>query len=244
MALSGLYGVSLIGGGLLGFESLLPNVTTYVLRSLEDSQAMARREVREISVKITANPQDFNAFMRRSRMYVILKQYDLALADANAAIRLRPEDPSAYRRRSWIRSKAGDRLGAKQDEARADTLSQTQQLHLFTQKIQANPRDHAAYNARAHIHHIRHDYANALADYNRALALSPMNAITYRHRAALYEQMQNYPAAIADLNRAIALEPNESLTYYQRAEVKRKVGDIQGAIADEQQYQQLSKIPH
>ncbi|QWB24973.1 MULTISPECIES: tetratricopeptide repeat protein [Streptomyces] len=53
-------------------------------------------------------------------------------------------------------------------------------------------------------------YTDALAEYDRAVALDPDLAVAYRYRAGIRGDLGDHDAAIADLDRAVALEPNHA----------------------------------
>ncbi|MGW0862305.1 tetratricopeptide repeat protein [Streptomyces sp. NPDC002611] len=53
-------------------------------------------------------------------------------------------------------------------------------------------------------------YTDALAEYDRAVALDPELAVAYRYRAGIRGDLGDHDAAIADLDRAVALEPNHA----------------------------------
>ncbi|MFB7932829.1 tetratricopeptide repeat protein [Streptomyces sp. NPDC056039] len=53
-------------------------------------------------------------------------------------------------------------------------------------------------------------YSDALAEYDRAVALDPELAVAYRYRAGIRGDLGDHDAAIADLDRAVALEPNHA----------------------------------
>lgn len=56
----------------------------------------------------------------------------------------------------------------------------------------------------------------ALADFDKALALSPSNAYIYYNRANLHAMRKDYAAAVAGYTRAIELDPRLAEAYYNR----------------------------
>ena len=76
------------------------------------------------------------------------------------------------------------------------------------------------------------DYAEAIANFDRAIALDPDNAETYHRRGIAKDGQGDYAAAIADFDHAIALAPDDGDIYHNRGVSKAEQGDYAGAIAD------------
>ncbi|WP_230528695.1 tetratricopeptide repeat protein [Streptomyces coeruleorubidus] len=75
-------------------------------------------------------------------------------------------------------------------------------------------------------------YAQALAEYDRAVALDPELAVAYRHRAGIRGELGDHDAAIADLDRAVALEPDNSWYVALRGEHHRLARHDAEAVRD------------
>ena len=56
----------------------------------------------------------------------------------------------------------------------------------------------------------------ALADFDKALSLTPGNAYIYYNRANLHAMRKDYAAAVADYTRAIEIDPRLAEAYYNR----------------------------
>ena len=77
------------------------------------------------------------------------------------------------------------------------------------------------------------DIDGAIADFSRAISISPANGGYYLTRASAKGKYRDYVGAIADYTAAIKLMPEDKDSIYIfRAEMKEKSGDIGGAIAD------------
>ncbi|PSB55374.1 tetratricopeptide repeat-containing S1 family peptidase [Chamaesiphon polymorphus] len=77
------------------------------------------------------------------------------------------------------------------------------------------------------------DYRGALADYDRAIALKPKDAIAYNYRGVLKVKIQDFEGGLADYNRAIQIDANYGEAYSNRGNLKaNKLKDLQGAMAD------------
>ncbi len=81
--------------------------------------------------------------------------------------------------------------------------------------------------------------AQALADYNQSLKLTP-DAEIYRQRATLYTQMHYPTQAIADLDQVIQRQPQNPCGYYDRAQIYLRVANYPAAISDANQLIKLN----
>ena len=140
--------------------------------------------------------------------------YDQAIADYDAALRLAPKFADALYNRATAWANKGD-----PDRAIAD----------FDAALRLNPKDPAALGGRAVELTVKGDYTRAIADYDAALRLDPKaaTAVFGRGRARFYNG--DYGRAVSDLEQALKLEPNSytSLWLY----LARKRGNV--ANADE-----------
>ncbi|MFE9766083.1 BREX system ATP-binding domain-containing protein [Streptomyces sp. NPDC005808] len=75
-------------------------------------------------------------------------------------------------------------------------------------------------------------YEQAMAEYDRAVALDPELARAYRGRALSRDMLGDHEAAIADLDRAVALAPNHAGTVAARGEHHRRQGHDREAVRD------------
>ena len=76
------------------------------------------------------------------------------------------------------------------------------------------------------------DTHGAIADYDRAIDLSPEFVDAYCNRGFAKVMLGDHDGAIADCDRAIALNPDYAEAYFFRGFAKRGLGDYRGAIAD------------
>jgi tetratricopeptide (TPR) repeat protein len=68
------------------------------------------------------------------------------------------------------------------------------------------------------------DYAAALADFTRAVALQPEDGDNHYSRGRTHYQLQDYAAALADLTRAVALQPEDGYSHLWRGVVLAALG--------------------
>jgi tetratricopeptide (TPR) repeat protein len=91
------------------------------------------------------------------------------------------------------------------------------------------------YGVQARLAEMNGKYDDAIALYDKALALDPKDAISYNARGNLKkEYKEDFKGAIADYDKAIALKPANdiALIYANRGDAKQRSGDLDGAIAD------------
>ncbi|MDR2658786.1 MAG: tetratricopeptide repeat protein [Spirochaetaceae bacterium] len=144
-------------------------------------------------------------------------EYDKVIADFTQAIKLVPDDATAYAERGDAYMNKGD-----YDRAIAD----------YTHAIKLDPNDVNAYNGRGLAYRSKGDYNRAIADYNRAIKLNPNDAVAYSNRGGAYYSKDDNDSAIADYTHAIKLDPNGAVTYNNRGLAYRSKGDYNRAIAD------------
>jgi WD40 repeat protein/tetratricopeptide (TPR) repeat protein len=85
----------------------------------------------------------------------------------------------------------------------------------------------------------KHDYDNAIADFNEAIKLDPKYAQAYQNRGDAFAAKNDYTRAIADYTEAIALDPKNFDAYKGRGNAYFNKGDSDRAIVDYTQAIQL-----
>lgn len=189
-----------------------------------------------------------------SRGTALLNQRDCdgALADFDAAVRLRPTDPSYHGGRGLVffsckkdfRQAAaafGEVIRLSPRNAAAWDIRGTSRRYLGdldgsvadeTAAIRLQPGFGMYYGNRAVTWTEKGDPARALADFNRNVALEPNVAAIFNNRGLFLLQRQQLDQAIADFTEAIRLDPKYSKPYANRAEAWRQKGDLDRSLAD------------
>ena len=99
------------------------------------------------------------------------------------------------------------------------------------------------YITRGWAYEAQHDNDNAIADYNRAIELTPRDPIAYFKRGTANFGKHDYDQAIADYDQALSFGPNreyEILAYHNRGIAYAAKQDYGHAIADFDHTIQLS----
>ncbi len=133
------------------------------------------------------------------------------------AIRLDPEDATAYNNRGIARSDKGDLDGALTD---------------YDEAIRLDPKDALAYNNRGIARSDKGDLDGALTDYDEAIRLDPEYALAYNNRGIARKAKGDLDGALADYDEAIRLNPEYATAYNNRGIARSDKGDLDGALAD------------
>ena len=75
------------------------------------------------------------------------------------------------------------------------------------------------------------DYVGAIADFDRAILLDPMNADLYVRRAKMAERLGKTDEALRDLRFALDLKPDAKRTWMYLGDIHKAVGNLQSSLA-------------
>lgn len=107
-----------------------------------------------------------------------------------------------------------------------------QQVILFTQAIEKDPKYILAYHRRADAYKELKQYKKALADYNTIISMSPKDPFKYYARGLLYLEQKNYITAEQDFTSAIKLKNDYEDFYYYRAICLMELNKFNQALKD------------
>jgi tetratricopeptide (TPR) repeat protein len=177
--------------------------------------------------------------------------YDRAIEDNNEALRLKPDDPDAFRSRGLTYLGKADYDHAIQDFGEALRLRPDYvdafndrgitNLHKgdydravadFNEALRLKPDNNHALNNRGQALVALKEYDKAVADLDEAIRLDPKLANSYAHRARAYLAKGGTARALADAEEAIRLDPKYAGGFLARGEVKENSGDTRGALDD------------
>lgn len=77
------------------------------------------------------------------------------------------------------------------------------------------------------------NFDEAIAAFDRAIAVAPDLSVAYLNRGIAYERQGDRARAIADLDQAVKYAPKSARAYYNRSLILRENGDLRRANADE-----------
>jgi tetratricopeptide (TPR) repeat protein len=198
-------------------------------------------------------PDKATGYLHRARIRLSQGNFDLALADAGRVIALHPEWPEGYTLRATVhmaRQKpqqalidldtALDSGSLNTDPKYAEALMTRGSIKLqmgnvsgaeadFNQLIALRPKDAFAYLARAGLHRHTKHIPLALADLDRAVALTPSPTIL-KSRGEMHIEMKNWEKALADFNRVVELVPDFVGIHYGLGLARIGLGEWQEAL--------------
>ena len=183
---------------------------------------------------------------------------DQAIADYTKAIRLSPEDATAWYNRgvAWLAKKEFDK--AILDFNRAIRLEPKYALAYYkrgnawrekkefdkaiadyTEAIRRDPKDAGSHNNRGIAWREKKDFDKAIADYTEAIQIDPKIAAAYNNRGESWSNKKEYDKAIYDYNEAIRLVPNFGMALSNRGAAWSHKKEYGKAISD---YSEASRI--
>jgi tetratricopeptide (TPR) repeat protein len=203
------------------------------------------RQAAEIYSDLIARfPESRTAYLRRGDCYASQRQFDKAIADFAAAIRLAPNDARAHLARSWAFLGKGETNRAMTDAEEALRLEPTlAEAHLIRSEILARrgqPEQAGAARAEAVAvlyrrgvdSVVKRDYAAGVADLERVIRQAPGDVDAHTWCARAHYLRSDFPNAVKDLTQVIALRPNDKQSYHDRGMAYFRIGDHPAAIAD------------
>jgi tetratricopeptide (TPR) repeat protein len=153
--------------------------------------------------QLELKPSDFGALNRRASAWRFRGEYDAALKDMDAALRV-SSDAAGYNNRGLIWHARRDYERAIIDFSKAIELSRGSALQLVN---------------RANSYLGNKDFDSAIADATQALAVHPAYPEAHRVRGLAQYHKKRYGEAIADLSRTIELDAKHADAFAERAAV-------------------------
>jgi regulator of sirC expression with transglutaminase-like and TPR domain len=139
-----------------------------------------------------------------------------ALADFDAAIKLRPDAAVAYIHRGMVLMAMGN-----YERAIADFNQAIAQRDLFV-----------AYYNRGMAYQDRREFDLAIQDFTQTIRLDPKNGLAFNNRGFARLAKGEHDRAIADFGEAIRLDPRDVLPLKHRGEAYWITGDLDRALRD------------
>jgi tetratricopeptide (TPR) repeat protein len=143
---------------------------------------------------------------------------DGALADFDAAVRLKPNEAAYHGGRGLVF------YSCKRDFGQA--------LAAFSQVVRLTPNDAAAWDIRSNCKKLLGDLDGAIADDTMAIRLDPKTAMYRGNRAIAYQEKGDRINALADFNFEVQMSPASAPAIGNRGLFFLKIGETDLAIAD------------
>lgn len=198
------------------------------------------------------------AFKLKMHSYIALEQYDKALIESNAILKLDDENASHFYWHGFISDKLKNYTQAESDfrkviqmlpndiksyTALADVLYKAkkydQAITICTNALNIDQKSKEALWIRSKVYHKKIDYPNAINDLSKMIIFAPDDEEAYFTRAKYYQEFNQHTGAINDFNKVISLNPDNIMAYYLRAKSHEEVTNYEKAKADYAKYLSL-----
>jgi Tfp pilus assembly protein PilF len=149
--------------------------------------------IKDLTGKLTSNPDDANALYRRGQVYASKGAYTLAIKDFDATIRLNPKDVEAFNNRCWARTVVGDLQAALKD---------------CNEALRLRPNFVDALDSRGLVNLKSGQTKNAIADFDAALKINPRLTSSLYGRGLAKQRSGAAAEGDLDITNAKAMDPN------------------------------------
>jgi tetratricopeptide (TPR) repeat protein len=160
---------------------------------------------------------DFTALVGRGMALQMLGRHGEALADFEAALRLRPGDIAAI----------ANRGNALQDLGR-----HAEALESFDRALALRPGFARILYSRSNVLQEMNRFDEALAGYRQVLAQDPADVAALNNRGNTFIKMRRHSDALADFDAALALQPDFAYALYNRGRALCESGNIAQGLTD------------
>jgi tetratricopeptide (TPR) repeat protein len=161
--------------------------------------------IRDLTTGITLAPQEDALYALRGDAWLGKGDFDAALADYSKAIRLNPKEESHLK--CWFDANDKKIRAMTLGELQAKALQFCQErryaqaANAYREMIRRGVTDYVIYADRGDAYYKCGKYAEALADFNHAIAMKPHCDFYYR-RGWTYTKMGKKALALADFKRS------------------------------------------
>jgi Tfp pilus assembly protein PilF len=171
----------------------------------------------DLNKALKIDPKNTRALTVRGEQYLVIVQYDKALADFTAAIRIDPKDADAYRLRAELYANKADRE-YQQDQQAVQKEDMAKAIADYSAEIRirlagaADKKKFALEQAAAATEPGEPQINSQMrvAYWGAVLELDPKNANAWYQRAQAVEQCMGERAAKGDYDKANALDPKNT----------------------------------
>ena len=198
-----------------------------------------------------ATAKAVQAYIEQGVAKAELGQYEEAIADYDAALRLDPDHVGALVNRSlaWIGlGRYEDAIAdydavlrldpeqvgawANRGAAKAKLGRHNEALADYDAVLRLDPNHVLALANRGLARIALGRYEEAIADFDSVLRLDPDNAGVYNNRGWVKARLGRHEEAIEDYNAALRLDPNNAMAYNNREQARAQMAQASGAIAN------------
>jgi tetratricopeptide (TPR) repeat protein len=183
------------------------------------------------SAVITQRPDDANACFARAVDYMLVQDFQEAIANYDRAVALNPDFTIAYFNRAVVRYKQleytlSQMPGGAGEVVSGTTLNIGEKAPKTNQAAADSPAAQLQENRRAYEHEM------IVRDYDKVIQLNPDFVYAYFNRGNLRCTQRDFRAGILDYNAAIEHDPDFAEAYFNRGLARLSQGDANRGIAD------------
>lgn len=103
---------------------------------------------------------------------------------------------------------------------------------LWNDVIEKQPETVLAYNNRGILFSADNNFARAISDFDKAIALDPSYYRAYNNKGRVFDKMNQFGMALEEYNKAIVLYPENIEAYNNRGLTYDKIDQLDRALAD------------
>jgi tetratricopeptide (TPR) repeat protein len=203
-----------------------------------------------LDAALADDPDNAAAHFWRGRLRAGKGDFDKALPDLNAAIRLKPT-AEGYAHRGYVYQKQRQFDEALADFNQALRLDPQSYLALFLRglvlgdagntkaslsdldaALALQPNSREVLQARGQVHVLRKELDDALADFERCIQLDPKDPMGHTGRGGVNYLKGDFKEAVEDYSQAVDLLPKDPQPLAQRGYAYAGLGNMDKALAD------------
>jgi len=172
----------------------------------------------------------------RANFYRDAGQTQLALADYNETIRLKPTNAKAFNSRARLYFNSSNR--ADWQIALSDYNSAIAIQHQNEQTVKSSAAQSREwkkntaeyYTNRGAIYAKLGDLENATRDFDNGIKYNPNHAVAYLNRSIMYNMQGNIAGALGDIEKYLSMKPYNSDLWYEAGICNRKLQKVPESI--------------
>lgn len=180
-----------------------PPISDFQKAYSAQTQGRYQDAINSYTAHLAKYPKDSTALLNRGLAYQALQKNDLAIADFNKALEIKPLDDEIFFARGDLYSQMVIR-----DPKKYLPLADAD----LTRIIKVSPLDLRAYYSRGRAYMYAFDYAKALPDLTKCIELEPNLAKAYLLRGQVYSSLDKLEAARNDFLKYKQLQKNDTAT--------------------------------
>jgi|GEM_PF-370568 len=178
-----------------------------------------KKAIANYTEAIKLDPTKNYYYGNRGEVYLLLEDYPKALADFEQAININSGVPTYYDKKARVYAELNDYKKA---------------LAEYERFLKIDDESAGFYNVRGNFYfYPLKNYEKAIADYTKAITLTPKEKQYYYNRAYAYVKLKNYAKAESEYNEIIKHFPTFAKSYDERGDFyKNTLREYQKAITD------------